>query len=27
MNELIMKWSSEQMYHDKLVAHPSVANR
>lgn len=27
MNELIMNWSSNMLYHDRLVAHPSVAER
>ena len=27
MNQLIMEWSSEQMYQGKLVAHPSVSQR
>ena len=27
MNELIMQWSSSQMYNNRLVAHSGVANR
>ena len=27
MNELIMNWSSNMLYHDRLVAHSSVAHR
>ena len=27
MNELIMNWSSNMLYHDRLVAHSSVADR
>ena len=27
MNETIMKWSSEALYHNKLVAHPDVKDR
>ena len=26
MNHDIMKWPSQQLYDDKLTAHPSVAN-
>jgi superfamily I DNA and/or RNA helicase len=27
MNEKIMKWSSQSLYNNKLVAHPDVAGR